>query len=294
MEDRAGIPLRADFAAYDLRVPMLPAFPAGFGIHASASMQTYRALLRAMAMEAIVPVRGNPSPWFISLPWAHGGMDALLAALDLHVRTHLLDVRRLGVEGTLRLLARPRVIRRLAGRFVRSRGRVPEVPLRPLSSSPWFPLQGHEELAPTGKCIHPRLPLDGDGGMRERERAFLRQAEGDPGIQALCRLHTGHPFPCLPYSDAQGRILGYRPRYLLRTRTTVYLIDMEKVDGSVQDTLRYWCRLVNVLPPESRDGLRWLHASLADCDLAAARNRTALHALLVRARSARRPDAPAG
>ncbi|MDI3259733.1 MAG: hypothetical protein QJR02_08560 [Sinobacteraceae bacterium] len=288
---RDDIPLRMDFPPHDIRVPMLPAFPPGFGTHASASMQTYRALLRAMAMEVAAPM-GGQAPWFVNLPWVHGDTSALLAALDLHVRANLPEIRRMPVESVLQLLSRPRVIRRLAGSFVCSGIRFPAVPLRPLSSLKRYPAHPHEEKWTVDKCIYPCLPLEHRIAARERE--FLRWAEHESEIQALCRLHVGHPFPELPYCDPAGHAIAYRPRYLLRTRTTLHLVDLDPVGDSARDTIRYWCRLINTLPPTCRDGLRWLHAPLAHLDLAAWRQQTELHVLLVRAAFACLPDVPAG
>lgn len=144
-----------------------------------------------------------------------------------------------------------------------------EVQHRSLSEVTTIPVRGStaEEV---NKCIYPKLPIPSQGGGLERR--FIRWADKDSGIEALAKVHEyRHDFLRRPYLKADGMPAQYSPDFLIRTPSTIYVVETKAQsalsDENVQRKQKAalaWCEQINELPEEQRDGRDWAYVLLGE------------------------------
>lgn len=123
---------------------------------------------------------------------------------------------------------------------------------------------------PVAKCIYERLPYPArNGGL---ERAFIEWAQVDAGIAAFCKIsETRHDFARLRYVKEDGLPAFYSPDFLVRTDTSIYLVEtkaqQQTVHPNVQRKLKAataWCERINGLAPEYRGQREWRYVLLGE------------------------------
>lgn len=144
-----------------------------------------------------------------------------------------------------------------------------EVQHRSLSEVTTIPVRSStaEEV---NKCIYPKLPIPSHGGGLERR--FIRWADKDSGVEALAKVHEyRHEFLRRPYLKADGMPAQYSPDFLIRTSSTVYVVETKAQsalsDENVQRKQKAalaWCEQINELPEEQRDGRPWAYVLLGE------------------------------
>ncbi|WP_280475707.1 TnsA endonuclease N-terminal domain-containing protein [Nocardia farcinica] len=144
-----------------------------------------------------------------------------------------------------------------------------EVQHRSLSEVTTIPVRGStaEEV---NKCIYPKLPIPSQGGGLERR--FIRWADKDSGIEALAKVHEyRHDFLRRPYLKADGMPAQYSPDFLIRTPSTIYVVETKAQsalsDENVQRKQKAalaWCEQINELPEVQRDGRVWAYVLLGE------------------------------
>lgn len=144
-----------------------------------------------------------------------------------------------------------------------------EVQHRSLSEVTTIPVRSStaEEV---NKCIYPKLPIPSQGGGLERR--FIRWADKDSGVEALAKVHEyRHEFLRRPYLKADGMPAQYSPDFLIRTPSTVYVVETKAQsalsDENVQRKQKAalaWCEQINELPEEERDGRAWAYVLLGE------------------------------
>ncbi|WP_280494340.1 DEAD/DEAH box helicase family protein [Nocardia farcinica] len=144
-----------------------------------------------------------------------------------------------------------------------------EVQHRLLSEVSTIPVRGStaEEV---NKCIYPKLPIPSQGGGLERR--FIRWADKDSGIEALAKVHEyRHDFLRRPYLKADGMPAQYSPDFLIRTPSTIYVVETKAQsalsDENVQRKQKAalaWCEQINELPEVQRDGRVWAYVLLGE------------------------------
>lgn len=144
-----------------------------------------------------------------------------------------------------------------------------EVQHRSLSEVTTIPVRSStaEEV---NKCIYPKLAIPSHGGGLERR--FIRWADKDSGVEALAKVHEyRHEFLRRPYLKADGMPAQYSPDFLIRTPSTVYVVETKAQsalsDENVQRKQKAalaWCEQINELPEEQRDGRDWAYVLLGE------------------------------
>lgn len=140
---------------------------------------------------------------------------------------------------------------------------------RSLSEVRTIPVRGStaEEV---NKCIYPKLPIPAHGGGLERR--FIRWSDRDSGVEALAKIHEyRHDFLRRPYLKADGMPAQYSPDFLIRTQSTIYVVETKAQsalsDENVQRKQKAalaWCEQINQLPEEQRDGRDWAYVLLGE------------------------------
>ncbi|MEZ5209897.1 DEAD/DEAH box helicase family protein [Gordonia sp. (in: high G+C Gram-positive bacteria)] len=144
-----------------------------------------------------------------------------------------------------------------------------EVQHRSLSEVTRIPVRSStaEEV---NKCIYPKLAIPSHGGGLERR--FIRWADKDSGVEALAKVHEyRHEFLRRPYLKADGMPAQYSPDFLIRTPSTVYVVETKAQsalsDENVQRKQKAalaWCEQINELPEVQRDGRVWAYVLLGE------------------------------
>lgn len=144
-----------------------------------------------------------------------------------------------------------------------------EVQHRLLSEVTTIPVRGStaEEV---NKCIYPKLPIPSHGGGLER--CFIRWADKDSGVEALAKIHEyRHDFLRRPYLKADGMPAQYSPDFLIRTASTIYVVETKAQsalsDENVQRKQKAalaWCDQINELPERERGGRDWAYVLLGE------------------------------
>lgn len=120
------------------------------------------------------------------------------------------------------------------------------------------------------KCIYARQGWPArNGGL---ERAFIEWAQADSGIEAFCKISENrHEFARLRYVKDDGLPAFYFPDFMVRTGDSIYLVEtksqQQTTHPNVQRKLKAaatWCRRINELPPDERDGREWHYALVGE------------------------------
>lgn len=120
------------------------------------------------------------------------------------------------------------------------------------------------------KCIYAKLPIPSQrGGL---ERRFIQWADQDSKVEALAKIHEyRHDFLRRPYLKADGMPGQYSPDFLVRTDSTVYVVETKAQSALSDENVRRkqkaavaWCEQINELPPEQRDGREWAYVLLGE------------------------------
>lgn len=144
-----------------------------------------------------------------------------------------------------------------------------EVTYRPLSEVATVPVRSNTAVR-VEKCIYPKLPVPSQGGGLERR--FIGWADADSGVEALAKIHEyRHEFLRRPYLKADGMPAQYSPDFLIKTASTIYVVETKAQsalsDENVQRKQRAavaWCEQINELPEELRDGREWAYVLLGE------------------------------
>jgi len=198
--------------------------------------------------------------------------------LDTYIRHRLFDQEFDPLAGeNWRVLLLDDVAHNIAGTFVTKLVEMQEsqvvasaeVQHRSLSEVTTIPVRSStaEEV---NKCIYPKLPIPSQGGGLERR--FIRWADKDSGVEALAKVHEyRHEFLRRPYLKADGMPAQYSPDFLIRTPSTVYVVETKAQsalsDENVQRKQKAalaWCEQINELPEEERDGRAWAYVLLGE------------------------------
>ena len=229
------------------------------------------------ALSAPMP-KGNRVAERMPVPYLQVGTVALAAALDEYIRERLFDgeFEPFADEGWRLLLLQPvveHVVRVFGLALVQSEehgisGPV-EVRHRRLSEVDHLTLRESASME-VEKCIYVRQGWPArSGGL---ERAFIEWAQADSGVQAFCKISEHrHDFVRLRYVRDDGLPGFYIPDFLVRTGSGVYLVEtkaqQQTLHPNVQRKLRAataWCRRINGLPAEHRDGRSWHYVLLGE------------------------------
>lgn len=229
------------------------------------------------ALSAPVP-KGNRVSERMPTPYLQAGTAVLARALDQYIRERLFgeEFEPFLDEGWRLLLLQPvleHIVRVFGLALVQSEDRSTsgtlEVRHRRLSEIESLPMREISSMA-VGKCIYERQGWPArSGGL---ERAFLEWAQKDSGVEAFCKISEHrHDFVRLRYVRDDGLPGFYIPDFLVRTADAVYLVETKAqqqiTHPNVQRKLRAataWCRRVNTLDPEHRDGRQWHYVLLGE------------------------------
>lgn len=131
------------------------------------------------------------------------------------------------------------------------------------------------------KCIYPRLPYPSrNGGL---EKAFIEMADRDGQVEAFCKINEHkHDFVRLRYIKEDGLPAFYYPDFVVRTKTTVYLVET-KAQGQLahpnvkrkQKAALAWCDRVNGLDSGKRMACEWKYVLLGEAIFYEWRNKNA-------------------
>jgi len=120
------------------------------------------------------------------------------------------------------------------------------------------------------KCIYPRLPYPSrSGGL---EKAFIEMANSDGLVEAFCKINEQkHDFSRLRYIKEDGLPAFYSPDFVVRTETTVFLVETKAQEQLVHPNVKRkrraalsWCIRVNELEPEQRMNCEWKYVLLGE------------------------------
>jgi len=231
----------------------------------------------AQALSAPVP-RGNRVAEHMPTPYLQIGTAALAAALDDYIRERLFAeaFEPFEDEGWRLLLLQPvleHIVRVFGLALVDaeahgSSGPV-EVRHRRLSEVDRLTLRESGSME-VDKCIYIRQGWPArSGGL---EKAFIEWAQRDSGILAFCKISEHrHDFVRLRYVRDEGLPGFYIPDFLVRTAGGVHLVETKAQQQvrhpNVQRKLRAasaWCRRINDLPADLRDGRDWHYVLLGE------------------------------
>ena len=113
------------------------------------------------------------------------------------------------------------------------------------------------------KCIYEKLPIPSrSGGL---ERSFILWADADVKVEALIKLHEyKHAFMRRPYLKADGMPAQYSPDFLVKTSTTIYVVETKATSAMSDENVKRkqrsaiaWCEQINMVDAELRDNREW-------------------------------------
>lgn len=226
---------------------------------------------RVAQLQSQPPPRGNRVAALAPFPYRQTDTTELAAALDEYVREVLFGpgFDPFEDEQWRLLLLQPvldHVVKVTGLALAVNEERLPwgqtEVRHRRLSEVPTLMMRESSRRA-VSKCIytHQGWPAR-NGGLEE---TFIDWCQKDASIEAFCRIHeTKHDFVRFRYLREDGLPAYYHPDFLARTAEAIYLVET-KAQGqiahpNVQRKLKAaanWCRQVNSLPSEQRNGFEW-------------------------------------
>lgn len=120
------------------------------------------------------------------------------------------------------------------------------------------------------KCIYPRLPYPSrNGGL---EKAFIEMADRDGAVEAFCKINEQkHDFVRLRYIKNDGLPAYYYPDFMVRTASTIYLVETKAQDQLDHPNVKRkrraavaWCERINHLPPDQRSNRAWHYVLLGE------------------------------
>lgn len=229
------------------------------------------------ALSAPMP-RGNRISERMPMPYLQVGTTGLASALDEYIRERLFGelFEPFADEGWRLLLLQPvveHIVRVFGLALVQSEEHAISSPVdvrhRRLSEVDRLALRESASMD-VEKCIYLRQGWPArSGGL---ERAFIEWAQQDAGIQAFCKISEHrHDFVRLRYVRDDGLPGFYIPDFLVRTYAGIYLVEtkaqQQTAHPNVQRKLKAasaWCRRINDLPAEHREGRPWHYVLLGE------------------------------
>jgi len=229
------------------------------------------------ALSAPVP-KGNRVAERMPTPYLQVGTVALATALDDYIREHLFGeaFEPFAGESWRLLLLQPvieHIVRVFGLALVKAEAHGSSGPVdvrhRRLSEVPRIPVRESSSMD-VDKCIYVRQGWPSrSGGL---EKAFIEWAQQDSGILAFCKISEHrHDFARLRYVREDGLPGFYIPDFLVRTADAVYLVETKAQQQTSHPNVRRklraataWCRRINGLPAELRDGRDWHYVLLGE------------------------------
>ncbi|MBX3093427.1 MAG: DEAD/DEAH box helicase family protein [Cryobacterium sp.] len=120
------------------------------------------------------------------------------------------------------------------------------------------------------KCIFPRLRVAArSGGL---ERLFIEWADADTKVEALIKIDEyGHLFLRRPYLKADGMPAQYSPDFLVRTESSIYVVETKAQSAISDENVRRkqraalaWVEQINELAPNLRSDRDWHYVLLGE------------------------------
>ena len=157
----------------------------------------------------------------------------------------------------------------------------------PFSSVPGFVVRRSASLS-LAKTVYTLTGFPAHGGGLERD--FAEFVDRDGAVEKFVKVNEAkHAFARIAYLRTDGLLGEYIPDFLVATADRMWLVETkaakDKADANVQakrTAALEWCKRINALPSEARDGREWAYLLLSDADFYAYRSANATFADLSR------------